>query len=62
MSGEEAFYALRELDPKLKILISSGYHEPEITNRLLRQGPTRFLAKPYSPSALLEMVKIIIDA
>ena len=62
MNGEEAFYALRELDPRLKILISSGYHEPEITNRLLRQGPTRFLAKPYSPSALLEMIKSIIDA
>ncbi|MFN8495128.1 MAG: PAS domain S-box protein [Caldilineaceae bacterium] len=61
MNGEEAFYALRELDPNLKILISSGYNEPEITNRLLRQGPTRFLAKPYSPSALLEMVKTIID-
>lgn len=61
MGGEETFYALRALDPTIKIVLSSGYNESEVTNRLLRQEFTRFLAKPYSPKALLSLVQTVIE-
>ncbi len=61
MNGEEIFYALRAIDPSVRIVLSSGYNEPETTNRLLRLGSTQFLAKPYSPQVLLNIVQNAIE-
>ncbi len=57
MSGAECFAVLREMNPELKVLISSGYSQDMGANDLLKAGAAGFLEKPYSISALLKSVK-----
>ena len=45
--GEEALRLLRELEPDLPVLLSSGYDGVELAQRLGDERCTRFIAKPY---------------
>jgi PAS domain S-box-containing protein len=57
LSGEETFEALRVIDPKVRVLLSSGYSEAEATRRFVGRGLAGFLQKPYRPGALVEAVR-----
>ena len=48
MDGEETFKELRSLDPRLPIVICSGYSEKEVERRFFGRSLTGFLPKPYS--------------
>ena len=47
--GVETARALRELDPELPVLLQSGFDADDAVGRVGADGPTAFLAKPYSP-------------
>jgi len=51
MRGEEVLAQLHELDPKLPVILSSGYSESEIHD-VFEHGPVGFLQKPYSIDGL----------
>jgi CheY-like chemotaxis protein len=54
MNGEELVDRVRELNPRLPAIISSGYpYEP-------KSPRTRFLQKPYLPQMLVETVEGIL--
>ena len=57
LSGEETFEALREIDPTVRVLLSSGYSEAEATRRFVGRGLAGFLQKPYRPGSLIEAVR-----
>ncbi|MBV7332173.1 response regulator [Chloroflexi bacterium TSY] len=57
MSGEETFYELRKIDPSLKIILSSGYNEQEVTKNFRREKQTGFLQKPYDSHILLSTIQ-----
>jgi two-component system cell cycle sensor histidine kinase/response regulator CckA len=57
MDGEQLFYAVREIEPRCKIILSSGYLETGATNHLSRQPATSFLPKPYDLGALIDAVQ-----
>ena len=61
MNGEDAFYALREIDPKIKIILSSGYNELEVAKQFQQQEPTSFLQKPYDFKMLLAIIRNAIQ-
>jgi PAS domain S-box-containing protein len=48
MSGEETFQALREIDPGVRIVLSSGYSETDVASRFAGTGLAGFVQKPYS--------------
>jgi PAS domain S-box-containing protein len=52
MGGEEAFGEMRQLDPAVKVIITSGYNEQEITPLFAGKGLSGFIQKPFSFSAL----------
>ncbi len=54
MSGEEAFRELRRINPEVKVFISSGYSEWEITARFTGKSLAGFIQKPYQMTALQE--------
>jgi PAS domain S-box-containing protein len=58
--GVETARALRELDPELPILLQSGFDADDATGRVGVDGPTAFLAKPYSPRALGEALHALL--
>lgn len=42
MGGHSTFYRIRELDPNIKVLLSSGYVAPDAVNDLLANGAAVF--------------------
>ena len=54
MNGEEAFEALRSINPDVSVVIASGYDEYELERRLAGKGLAGFIQKPYDLSVLRE--------
>lgn len=52
MDGAEVFKRIRDLDPSLRILISSGYNESEISEKLGGVAPDGVILKPFRINAL----------
>ena len=46
MDGEETFRELRRLDPGVRVVMSSGYTEQDVTSRFAGKGLVGFLQKP----------------
>lgn len=57
MSGAETFRKLREINPAVKIVLTSGYDKDDVLGPTEWQGLTDFLQKPYNLSTLIDMVK-----
>lgn len=47
MSGDDVCVKLRELQPQLPVLLSSGRYHGKAEELLARSGPTCFIQKPY---------------
>jgi two-component system, cell cycle sensor histidine kinase and response regulator CckA len=61
MSGEELFAKIRELDPSVRVILASGYLDPELQSHLFTMGAKAFLQKPYKPADILRAVRGVID-
>ena len=48
MGGREAYQEFIQLDPDIKVLVSTGYIMNEDTEELLNMGAQGFLQKPYT--------------
>ncbi len=62
MDGRDTFLALRALDPKVKVILASGYPEQEATGQFAESGLSGFIQKPYTPDELLASVRAVIDS
>lgn len=60
MGGEEAFRALRELDPDVRAIVSSGYDNDEMAQRFLDLGFCGYLTKPYRVGELGKVIKTVL--
>lgn len=56
MNGEAALRRLKLLDPKVPVLLSSGYNEIEAVERFVNKGLAGFVQKPYTSARLAEKV------
>jgi PAS domain S-box-containing protein len=56
MSGRELFRRIRLLEEKAKVVIATGYIEPEEKNSLLRDGAVGFIHKPYKLEEVTHVV------
>ncbi|MCA9925864.1 MAG: response regulator [Anaerolineales bacterium] len=61
ISGEETFHELRQLNPDVRVLLSSGYNESDVNSRLVGQNITGFIQKPYTLDALINKVQQHLD-
>lgn len=61
MDGEQCFRELRVIDPEVKVIISSGYNEYEVSQKFIGKGISGFVQKPYKLSALRDAIKGIVD-
>ncbi|MGH7766440.1 MAG: MEDS domain-containing protein [Candidatus Binatia bacterium] len=53
ISGTEVLLKIRQEDPSARIVVTSGYLEPELKAALSREGVTRFINKPYMPDEVV---------
>jgi len=56
MDGEQCFLELRQLQPDVKVIISSGYNEHEVTQKFADKGLAGFVQKPYKLSTLKKVI------
>jgi CheY-like chemotaxis protein len=47
LDGEHCFNKVREIDPKAKIILSSGNNKSEVLRRFVGKGSAGFFEKPY---------------
>lgn len=59
MNGEDAFRELCRINPSVKVIMSSGYNEQEVTQKFVGKKLAGFIQKPYKLSTLIEVVKSI---
>ena len=57
MDGEQCFRELRLLSPDVKVIMSSGYNEQEVTQKFAGRGLAGFIQKPYNLSTLKDALK-----
>lgn len=56
MSGTETLHKIRELDPQVQIILSSGHSERETRSRVGLDQSLIFLQKPYPIDTLIDKV------
>ena len=61
LGGHGAFYQIKEVDPNIKILLSSGFVAQEAVDDLLANGAAGFLPKPHRIKTLAEELRRILD-
>ncbi len=61
MSGGEAYDRLRDVDPNVKVLLSSGYSINGQARKILDRGCSGFIQKPYNLRELSKKIRQILD-
>jgi two-component system, cell cycle sensor histidine kinase and response regulator CckA len=62
MGGKETFLQLKAINPKIKVLLSSGYSTNEGVGEILKEGVGGFIQKPYRDEELIAKVREVLDS
>ncbi len=62
MDGEQCFRELKKINPAVKVIISSGYNEFEVTQRFAGKQVAAFVQKPYRLSTLRNAIRNLINS
>jgi DNA-binding response OmpR family regulator len=60
-AGENVFYKMKHENAALKVVMASGYLDPEQRAALAVAGVTRFVAKPYRLDELLAVFRSVLE-
>jgi DNA-binding NtrC family response regulator len=61
MGGWECLKKLRTINPKLPVLVSTGYGSEELPERARQEGAAGLINKPYQLDSLLRTVRKVLD-
>jgi two-component system, cell cycle sensor histidine kinase and response regulator CckA len=61
MGGQEVFQKLKELNPDVKVLLASGFLDPDLKIALFKAGARGFIQKPYAPDDVLKKIRNVLD-
>jgi two-component system, cell cycle sensor histidine kinase and response regulator CckA len=61
MNGIDVFKKIREIDPQMKVILASGFFEPDLKFSLQKMGARGFIQKPYSNDDVLRKLREILD-
>lgn len=62
LGGWEMFQKIRELNPRAKVILASGYYSPALREEFVQAGACDFVQKPYVPEVILQKIRETIDA
>ncbi len=60
-SGFEMFLKIRELNPRARVILASGYLSPELKSKLFVAGAKEFIPKPFQTSDVLRKLREVLD-
>ena len=61
MDGHSTYLELRRIDPKVKVILSSGYGRDERIESAIAQGIEAFIKKPFKVAGLAKVVRQVLD-
>jgi PAS domain S-box-containing protein len=61
MSGKETFARLKEIEPNVRVIISTGYSNRTMEDTPLRNAVEAFLQKPYQIEELSKTLRLVLD-
>jgi CheY-like chemotaxis protein len=61
LGGVEALKRIREVDPRARVILSSGYDERDTIAQLDRDQGVEFLQKPYRARTLLKKLRTVLE-
>ncbi len=61
MSGGKAYDRIKQIDPNVRVLLSSGYSREGKATEILERGCNGFIQKPFSMKELSRRVREILD-
>jgi len=61
MGGGEVYGKLKEIDPDIKVLLSSGYSLNEQATEILGRGCSGFIQKPFNMMEISGKIREILD-
>jgi len=62
LSGRDAFAAMREINPEIKAILSTGYSLDSRAQEILDEGVLSFIQKPFHIDQLVETVTGVLEA
>ncbi|MCG3146851.1 MAG: Sensor histidine kinase RcsC [Verrucomicrobiae bacterium] len=62
LSGPELFDRMKQINPGVRVIVSSGYSHDQEGQRMLQHGCLGFLQKPYNGEQLCAAVRSILDS
>lgn len=62
LGGWTLFLKLREINPRVKMVLSSGYLDPKVRGDMVRAGARDFIAKPYQPDEVVKVIRAALHA
>jgi DNA-binding NarL/FixJ family response regulator len=60
MGGGDTYDRIKKIDPRVKVLLSSGYSIEGQAGEIMKRGCDGFIQKPFTATALYEKLKEII--
>eukprot|EP01028_Stygiella_incarcerata_P005122 TRINITY_DN2193_c0_g1_i2.p1 TRINITY_DN2193_c0_g1~~TRINITY_DN2193_c0_g1_i2.p1 ORF type:complete len:1219 (+),score=330.27 TRINITY_DN2193_c0_g1_i2:3336-6992(+) len=57
MTGKEAFFEMKKINPDVKVIISSGFIEKDDVKEMMKNGAFGELSKPFKVGKLFEMLQ-----
>ena len=62
MSGPELFARMKDINPGVRVIVSSGYSHDLEGQRMLQHGCLGFLQKPYNTDSLCHAIRSVLDS
>lgn len=62
MDGKQCFQELFRINPKVKVIMSSGFNQQELSQAFQDPGISGFIQKPYSLAELRKKLRAVLDA
>jgi CheY-like chemotaxis protein len=57
LGGWTVFLALRERNPNVRMILTSGYLDPKVRSDMIKGGVRDFIPKPYVAESILKSVR-----
>ena len=61
MEGGEVYDKLKEINPKVKVLLSSGFSVDDQATEILNRGCNGFIQKPFNMGTLSQKIREVLD-
>lgn len=61
VNGVDVFYKMKSENPAVRVIIVSGFLEPELRTKMQQAGVEHFIDKPYMLDQVLETIQTLIE-